>query len=250
MLHSFSILLRLIPDARTYLLLEMLHVPLLHGGVEESFLLPAFTSYSNATFALACILLAITACVLELLRLAESSLEGRFLSEGSAGGTTACNCKQCIYPVLRLTSVIKLPASLKGEILLVYRTNSKLAYHLAKSTRVRICLANKTIIIISFLSGDRRNYNTIHNVVQQELDVPSEAASVPSTEHASRLQRWMSLAGVSLLHLIAYHGSTLLMLVAMTMNIYIIFSLAVGATLGKVISLCLKRRLLTHANRN
>lgn len=182
-----------LPERQHNQLLEMLHVPLLHAGVKEAFLLPAFTTYDDGSFALACILLAVTSCILELLRLAVWWLEGRYLSEGTAGSTNTCTCKQCTYPVL------------------------------------------------SGLGGERKNYNTMHNV--NEVDQVSEPVSLPTPRHNSRLYRWTTLTGVGVLTMLTYQGATMLMLVAMTMNIYLIVSLGVGASIGKVISLSMKRRI-------
>ncbi|KAK8733809.1 hypothetical protein OTU49_006181 [Cherax quadricarinatus] len=50
-------------------LLEMLHVPLLHGGVKEVLLFASFATTSTASFTLACFLLALCAGILEGLRL-------------------------------------------------------------------------------------------------------------------------------------------------------------------------------------
>lgn len=189
-----SSLLNGLPETQHNQLLEMLHVPLLHGGVKEAFLLPSFTTSDTQSFALACILLVLTACLLELLRLAVWYLEGSYMTEGSTiGSFSSCACKQCTLPVLSL-------------------------------------------------GGDRKNYNTMHNVVQ-DVDTSSDSLPAVTKPSSSLLRRSVALAGVGVLQLLTYLGSTLLMLVAMTMNIYFILSLGVGASLGKLTALCLKRHL-------
>ncbi|XP_045117584.1 uncharacterized protein LOC123508134 isoform X2 [Portunus trituberculatus] len=134
--YPMSSLLDGLPATQHNQLLEMLHVPLLHGGVKEAFLLPSFTTSDTPSFALACFLLAITACLLELLRLVVWYLEGRYMSDGNSGGSS-CACKQC------------------------------------------------TTLPVLSIGGERKNYNTIHNV--QDVDATSDALPAVTKPSSSRL---------------------------------------------------------------
>uniref|UniRef100_A0A0P4WAR2 Copper transport protein n=2 Tax=Scylla olivacea TaxID=85551 RepID=A0A0P4WAR2_SCYOL len=190
--YPMSSLLDGLPETQHNQLLEMLHVPLLHGGVKEAFLLPSFTTSDTPSFALACFLLAITACLLELLRLAAWYVEGQYMSDGNSADSSSCACKQCALSVLSLGS-------------------------------------------------ERKSYNTMHNI--QDVDASSGAIPAATEPSSSCLCRCLALASVGVLQFFTYLGSTLLMLVAMTMNIFFILSLGVGASLGKLTTLYLKRHL-------
>nr|XP_027226866.1 uncharacterized protein LOC113818867 isoform X2 [Penaeus vannamei] len=56
-----------------------------------------------------------------------------------------------------------------------------------------------------------------------------------------RIGLWLAVSGV--LNLLIYLSSTLLMLIAMTMNIYLILSMGIGASCGKVATLFARRRI-------
>lgn len=172
---------------------QMLHLPLLHGGVREILLFPFFATSDDASFALACLILVVVACALELLRLPLSYMDEAYLSEaGSTGAAFACRCK-----------------------------------HTA---------ATQTLIS----SGDVKNYNTLTSEKEQQQQQQKQQQQ--EEQHMGSLQRWARLAGVGIMQTLVYLVATLLMLVAMTMNIYIILALSAGSGVGKMVTLWLRRR--------
>lgn len=84
-----------------------------------------------------------------------------------------------------------------------------------------------------------KQYNAIHDANSGE-SLSVQSSSNPSLS-ARRIGLWLAVSGV--LNLLIYLSSTLLMLIAMTMNIYLILSMGVGASCGKVATLFARRRI-------
>lgn len=179
-------------------LLEMLHVPLLHGGVKEVLLFASFATTSTASFTLACFLLALSAGILEGLRLVLWWVESRYTRDCQAAThKLACECKHCT----------SLTLSVAGN-------------------------------------GERKNYDAIHD--SRASSESSSAPLTPALPHLSHLARHLWWVSVGFLHFIIYVIATLLMLIAMTMNIYLIVSMGAGAAIGKMITICVRSR---HVNK-
>ncbi|KAK3892242.1 hypothetical protein Pcinc_003863 [Petrolisthes cinctipes] len=191
------------PGAEQNQLLEMLHMPLLHGGVREVLLLAPLTTTSPASFALACFVLALSAGLLELLRLLLWWVEGQYTSGTERiPPASICLCKQCIGT--------------------------------------------------PWCNNERKGYEAIHDLHANQRPTPTPTPTPtdqatplsPKTTGTSTAIRQACYACAGMLHLLTYLASTLLMLIAMTMNVYLILSMGVGGALGKLASLALKRKLL------
>lgn len=176
-------------------LLEMLHVPLLHGGVKEVLLLASCATTSAASFAVACCVLAVCAGVLEMLRLLLWWVESQFTSGGEGlPRPITCDCKHCTSLSLSVAS-----------------------------------------------AGERRHYDAIHDTSSSSKASIPQAAPPPALSPVARQLCW---GFVGSLHFLIYVVATLLMLIAMTMNIYLILSMGVGAALGKMIAVYIRKRLM------
>ncbi|XP_045581907.1 uncharacterized protein [Procambarus clarkii] len=174
----------------------MLHVPLLHGGVQEVLLFTSFTTSTAASFTLACFLLALCSGLLEMLRLLTWWVERRYTGEEQgAPRQDACACKHCTSLTIPVT----------GE-------------------------------------GERKNYDAIHDDDMGARPASTTPLTSPASQH-SRRTRHIYWVFVGFLHFLIYVIATLLMLVAMTMNIYLIISMGAGAAAGKMITICVRRRL-------
>ncbi|XP_042227744.1 uncharacterized protein LOC121870063 isoform X2 [Homarus americanus] len=174
-------------------LLEMLHVPVLHTGVNEVLLLSSFTTNSPGALAFACFLLVIFAILLEVLRLLLWWAENKFMTGGETA-RASCDCKHCT----------SLTVSLPG-------------------------------------AGDRKNYSAIHDT-QDSTESSNTLTTQPSPMSSSIRHMFLGTAG--LLQFVIHVASLLFMLIAMTMNVYIILSLGVGSALGKVITIIARKILL------
>lgn len=172
-------------------LLEMLHMPILHGGVNEVLLLSSLATDSASSFALACLVLVVCVTLLELLRLLAWWVENQYSGGGSMTAAT-CGCKQC---------------------------NS-----LASSV------------------GDRKHYDAIHDSSIRRGEAASPVDTTVTTQTSS--SRWMIWACVGGLQFLVYLISIFLMLIAMTMNIYLIISMAVGSMIGKMTAVCVRKKLM------
>ncbi|XP_042863819.1 uncharacterized protein LOC122248071 [Penaeus japonicus] len=84
-----------------------------------------------------------------------------------------------------------------------------------------------------------KQYNAIHDASS------AESLSVQSTPTSPRSARWTGLwlAVSGLLHLLIYLSATLLMLIAMTMNVYLILSMGIGVACGKVATFLARCRI-------
>lgn len=194
-------LLENFPRMQQNQLLEMLHMPLLHGGVREVLLLASLTTTSPASFALACLVLALSAALLDLLRLLLWWVEGQYTSgvDGRPPPAPACQCKQCT------------------------------------------CWSN----------SESKEYKAIHDDHHHSLTPSTPTSMSTSTSPLTHkitpdlgAIRHVCYACAGVLHLLTYLASTLLMLVAMTMNVYLILAIGIGSALGRLASLTVKRKLL------
>lgn len=89
--------------------------------------------------------------------------------------------------------------------------------------------------------GERREYDTIH-----DAGSPSRGESSPHlvVTTPSNIEGWISWVSIGLLQFFIYVFSTFLMLIAMTMNIYLIISMAFGSMFGKMTVVLLKKKLM------
>ncbi|XP_047482587.1 uncharacterized protein LOC125034712 [Penaeus chinensis] len=110
-----------------------------------------------------------------------------------------------------------------------------------KQTRGGACECKHCTSVTVSLRGvaEGKQYNAIHDANSGEsLSIqPSSSSSLS----ARRTGLWLAASAV--LNLLIYLTSTLLMLIAMTMNIYLILSMGVGASCGKVAVLLARRRM-------
>ncbi|XP_063596423.1 uncharacterized protein LOC134773216 [Penaeus indicus] len=110
-----------------------------------------------------------------------------------------------------------------------------------KQTRGGTCECKHCTSVTVSLRGvaEGKQYNAIHDANSGEsLSIQSSSNSSLS---ARRTGLWLAVSGA--LHLLIYLTSTLLMLIAMTMNIYLILSMGVGASCGKIATLIARRRM-------
>ncbi|XP_066989152.1 uncharacterized protein [Macrobrachium rosenbergii] len=89
--------------------------------------------------------------------------------------------------------------------------------------------------------GERREYDTIH-----DAGSPSRGESSPHlvVTTPSNIEGWISWVSIGILQFFIYVFSTFLMLIAMTMNIYLIISMAFGSMFGKMTVVLLKKKLM------
>lgn len=103
---------------------------------------------------------------------------------------------------------------------------------------------------VSLHNNEKPHFRTSKYILDSKLnngilDILSSICKCFSTLKERLLLRriglWLAVSGV--LNLLIYLSSTLLMLIAMTMNIYLILSMGIGASCGKVATLFARRRI-------
>ncbi|XP_037793603.1 uncharacterized protein LOC119589098 [Penaeus monodon] len=110
-----------------------------------------------------------------------------------------------------------------------------------RQTRGGTCDCKHCTSVTVSLRGvtEGKQYNAIHDANSGESLSMQPPSSSPLS--ARRTGLWLTVSGV--LHLLIYLTSTLLMLIAMTMNVYLILSMGVGASCGKIAILIARRRM-------